>query len=281
MTFIGQFGRLPYGIQLGFVAIYGAVFGSFLTMLSYRLPRMMMQALMSDEELVGEPRANLFQASACPHCGHRIAPWFNIPVGGWIIARGRCGHCHERISVRYPLIELASLIAAVACFARFGATLQAGAAFAFVWALLLAAVIDLETMYLPDTVTLPLLWLGLILAVSPFSMVSTPANAILGASLGYGVLFLLSRSATLLTGQEMMGEGDLKLMAAVGAWVGWQQVPLVLLVASIASVIAHGVSRLRCADAAEAAFGPWIAVGAWLIIFMMHGAGQATGMFHG
>lgn len=183
MNIISGFASLPILLQVAFAATYGAVFGSFLTMLSYRLPLMVVQSTLLPGEPGATPRVTLFQSSACPHCGHRIAPWYNIPVLGWVLSLGRCSNCRGAISLRYPIIEIVSLLAAVWCLVHFGARLEALWTFVFIWSLLLVAVIDFETMLIPDAVTLPLLWFGLLLAAVQAGPVhQSPAAAIFGAA---------------------------------------------------------------------------------------------------
>ncbi|WP_322080405.1 A24 family peptidase, partial [Burkholderia sp. BCC1995] len=267
---------------------------------SYRLPRILLAGLEypADEStadsalprlavpagMVPEGKAlSLFQASACPNCGNKIPARANIPIFGWLVVRGRCVCCHAPISIRYPMIELVSAAAAGMCLAHFGATLEAIAAFAFLWCLLLAAVIDLETMFLPDCVTQSLLWLGLGLAAfGAIRFLPVPSQAILGAMAGYMIVFIPARIGQAMIGREMMGEGDFKLNAAIGAWLGWEAIPVILLVAATLSVIGHAAVSILRGGARRAAqdstgatdlisqgylpFGPWLAGAAALML---------------
>jgi leader peptidase (prepilin peptidase)/N-methyltransferase len=261
-----QYAILPLGIQLLFAGIYGAAFGSFMTMLAHRLPLMLLQQ--EDMPSGAGAQVNLFQPSACAHCGWKIPPCYNIPIIGWLLTRGRCAHCGAPVSVRYLLLELISLAASVGCLLKFGPGLRSVTAFGFVWALTLAASIDFETLLLPDVITLPLLWCGLLL--SAWRVGPAPDDAILGTALAYGVLFVASRAVGLASGTCVMGDGDLKLYAAIGAWLGWQAVPQTLLIASLGSVLSRALPvlwRSRDGGAGMVPFGPWLATAAVATVF--------------
>ena len=264
-----QYASLPLGIQILFAGIYGAVFGSFMTMLAHRLPLMLLQQedVASGADVAHAP-VNLFQSSACPHCGWKIAPWYNIPIVGWLLTGGRCAHCRTPISVRYPLLELIGMAAGIGCLVKFGPGLRGVTAFGFIWALTLAASIDVETLLLPDVITLPLLWCGLLL--SAWRIGPSPGDAILGAAMAYGVLFAASRAVGRASGTCVMGDGDLKLYAAIGAWLGWHAVPQTLLIASLGSVLSRlltGLWQRRDGAGGMAPFGPWLAVAAVATVF--------------
>lgn len=256
---------------LVFAGLLGLVVGSFLNVVIARLPRMleadwrMGAADMLDLPPPAAPRFNLARpGSACPTCDSPIRAWQNIPVISFMVQRGRCAACGERISLQYPLVEIGAAIVALICAWQFGPTLACALAIVFSWALLTLAVIDLHTQLLPDDITLPLLWLGLLAAAGGLSV--DPFSAIVGAAAGYLVLWLVFHAFRLLTGKLGMGHGDFKLLAALGAWLGWQQLPVVLLLASAAGAIV-GLLLLLCGRLQRGTpmpFGPFLAMAGWL-----------------
>ena len=218
--------------------IVGLCVGSFLNVVIHRLPRMLEQdwadqcADLRGESPVPRTPYNLFTPrSACPGCGHPIRAHENIPVISYLLLRAKCAHCDAPISPRYPVIELAAAILAVAAAWKFGATYQALAAACLLWTLLALSAIDIDTQLLPDNLTLPLLWAGLIL--NSFGLFAPLADALWGAVGGYLVLWLVYWAFRLITGKEGMGYGDFKLLAALGAWLGWQMLPVVILLSSV------------------------------------------------
>lgn len=248
--------------------------GSFLNVVIHRLPKMMEHEWQAQcAELRGEPaptsaRYNLVvPRSACPSCGHTIGALENVPVLSWLLLRGSCRHCSARISVRYPLIEiLTGLLSAYAAH-RFGATWATLGALAFLWALVAAAFIDLDTTLLPDSITLPLVWLGLLLALGD-TFVPLPA-AVIGAASGYLCLWTVYWAFKLLTGKEGMGYGDFKLLAAIGAFVGWKLLPIVILLSSVVGALV-GISLMvfaRHARGTPIPFGPYLAAAGVLALF--------------
>ena len=254
--------------------LLGLCVGSFLNVVAYRLPKMMEQEFAEAcREQFGVPvetqdaPISLAQpASACPSCGTRIKPWHNIPLFGWLLLRGRCAQCSATISVQYPLVELIAAILAVACAWRFGFSAQMFSAMVLSWALLALTVIDLRTMYLPDAITLPLLWLGLLLSLGP--VFADPASAIAGAAAGYLLLWSIFWVFKLATGKDGMGYGDFKLMAALGAWLGWQLLPqIVLLSAVVGAVVGISLMAARKAEwSSRIPFGPYIAGAGWIAL---------------
>ncbi|MGQ0528614.1 MAG: prepilin peptidase [Panacagrimonas sp.] len=254
--------------------LLGLCVGSFLNVVAHRLPMMMEQEFREAcREQFGVPeasadaRVSLAQpASACPACGTHIKPWHNIPLLGWLLLRGRCAQCSATISVQYPLVELIAAILAVACACRFGFGMQMFSAMVLSWALLVLTVIDLRTLYLPDAITLPLLWLGLLLSLGP--VFADPASAIAGAAAGYLVLWSIFWVFKLATGKDGMGYGDFKLMAALGAWLGWQLLPqIVLLSAVVGAVVGIGLMATRKAEwSSRIPFGPYIAGAGWIAL---------------
>lgn len=223
---------LPPWFFFSALALLGLVVGSFLNVLITRLPRMMEarwraeaadildQAPPEDSDAfnIAVPR------SACPACGTPVRSIHNLPVISFIMLRGRCASCHARIAWHYPAIELAAALMAVVVGLRFGASAYMPLALLLSWGLLTLAAIDWRTQLLPDSITLPLLWVGLIASIGwPLTSGVAPISAIIGAAAGYGVLWLVFQLFLLVTGKQGMGYGDFKLLAALGAWLGWQQ----------------------------------------------------------
>jgi len=276
-------GWLAQPAVLPWVALaLGLCIGSFLNVVIHRLPKMMEREWREQcAELTGAPapaaaaaaagpqgRYNLFvPRSACPACGHRIGAMQNIPILSWLALRGKCAACGARIAVRYPLVELAAgLIAAYAAW-RYGPTLAALGAAAFGWALLALTVIDLDTQLLPDDITLPLLWAGLLVN---FGAVFAPLRtAVIGAVAGYLSLWVIYWAFKLATGKEGMGHGDFKLLAAIGAWLGWQKLPLVILLSSVVGA-AVGIALVvlaRHGREKPIPFGPYLAAAGLIALF--------------
>lgn len=254
--------------------LLGLCVGSFLNVVAHRLPRMLEREWRSEcrtlLELPAEPEAEplslIRPASRCPSCGTAIKPWHNIPVLGWLSLRGRCAACSAKISVQYPLVELATGVLSAACAWRFGWTPALPAALALTWALVALTVIDLRTQLLPDTITLPLVWLGLLLSLG--GVFTTPTASIVGAAAGYLSLWSVYHLFRLLTGKEGMGYGDFKLLSALGAWFGWQVLPLVILLSSIVGAcIGIGMIVLRGHDRnVPIPFGPFLAIAGWIML---------------
>jgi leader peptidase (prepilin peptidase) / N-methyltransferase len=209
--------------------------------------------------------------SACPHCGAPIKWHQNIPVLSYLVLGGRCANCRARISLRYPVVELATALLSAAVAWRYGWHWQTLGALLFTWALVALTVIDLDHQLLPDAITLPLLWLGLLLALAwhaglrPTIPVN-PASAIAGAVAGYLVLWLVYWAFKLLTGKEGMGYGDFKLLGALGAWMGWQMLPLIILLSAFTgAVVGLVLIALRGRDRNQPMpFGPYLAVAGWI-----------------
>jgi leader peptidase (prepilin peptidase)/N-methyltransferase len=280
----------------GSVLVIGLMVGSFLNVVIYRLPIMMerewreqsaeLNAVPSPVPVA--PVAPLTLAtprSACPACRTPIKPVHNIPVVSWLALRGRCAACRAPISVRYPAVELTTglLSAWVAWHFGFGAT--ACCAVAVTWALIALTGIDIDHQLLPDSITLPLLWTGLLAAVTlgptpGVALPVSPKDAIIGAAAGYLSLWAVFHAFRLLTGKEGMGYGDFKLFAALGAWMGWKVLPLVILLAAgtgaclgVLMIVLRGRDR-----AAPMPFGPYLAAAGWLA--MLYGPQLVEGYLH-
>ncbi|QHS11075.1 A24 family peptidase [Sinimarinibacterium sp. NLF-5-8] len=272
MTLIEALRASPALLTLA-TAVLGLIVGSFLNVLILRLPQMMARAWQREARAlleldeVEQPALSLTQpASACPQCHAPIKPWHNIPVLSWLWLRGRCAHCRARISIQYPLVELASAGLSAVCAQHFGWGVPLAAALVLTWTLLALAVIDLHTTLLPDDLTLPLLWLGLALALLP--VFAPLQDAVIGAMAGYLMLWAVFWLFKLITGKEGMGYGDFKLLAALGAWLGWQALPMVILLSSlVGAVVGIGmVVFLRHDRRVPIPFGPYLAAAGWLAL---------------
>ena len=244
----------------------GLIVGSFLNVVILRLPKMMEQSWhrecceLLDQPLSDEPALTLsYPGSQCPGCGTPIKPWQNVPVVSWLMLRGQCTQCGMRISARYPFIELVTgLLSGLAAW-QFGFGAEAVSALVLIWVLIALTGIDMDTQLLPDSMTLPLLWLGL--GVNLFAVWTSTSSAVMGAMLGYGSLWSVYWLFKLVTGKEGMGYGDFKLLGALGAWFGWQAVPLMILLSSFVGAalgIAILIARRQGRDT-PMPFGPYLA----------------------
>lgn len=254
--------------------ILGLMVGSFLNVVIHRLPQMLTreweeQCAALREESPGEkPKYNLLTPrSACPSCGAMIRAWQNIPVASWLALRGRCAACAASISTRYPLVEV--LTAGLSGFAilHFGATLAGLGALLFLWTLIALTFIDFDTQLLPDNLTQPLLWLGLLFNISNTYVNLT--TAVIGAIAGYLALWSVYWLFKLMTGKDGMGYGDFKLLAAIGAWLGWQILPLTILLSSLVGAVV-GIALIifaRHGRQVPIPFGPYLAGGGLISLF--------------
>lgn len=261
--------------------LVGLATGSFLNVVIYRLPLMMQaqweaecgaQHVASDTSPVLSPRLSLaFPGSHCPHCSHRLRWWENIPVLSWLLLRGHCHQCTMSISVRYPLVEIATALLFTGCIARWGVTPTGLLWSGFCAALLTLSLIDLETTLLPDSITLPLLWAGLLVATQGWLKVPL-ADAVWGAALGYLSLWSVCAVFNRVTGKQGMGHGDFKLLAALGAWLGWQALLPVLLMSSVAGAMVGVGLKLghQLPEDGVIPFGPFLA-GAALVAMWIGG----------
>lgn len=260
-------------LYLGLVFAVGLMVGSFLNVVIHRLPAMLDYAWRSDAAQILDqpapaqaPPGIATPASACPACGAKIKPWHNLPVLSYVLLRGRCASCKARISLQYPLVELASGLLCAALAWRFGVGMPALLGLIYTWMLLALAGIDWRTQFLPDLITLPLLWLGLLASLGGYF--THPAAAIVGAVAGYLALWLVFHCFRLLTGKDGMGYGDFKLLAAIGAWLGWQALPLVVILASAAGALG-GLALMACGQLERGRpipFGPFLAGAGWLTL---------------
>ena len=285
----------------GVCVVLGLLIGSFLNVVVFRLPRMMQRQwaadavdLLTDVEIrteigLSHPDSEVLDPalqrvaqqlrslgplqlstprSTCPRCGHLITPLENVPVLSWLVLRGRCRACAARISVRYPLVEVATAFLFGAASVRFGWTPELGTSFILIAFLIALSFIDADTMLLPDSLTLPLLWMGLVAAAAGIGFVST-WQSVVGAVVGYCAFWFVGTAFRLVRGIEGMGAGDYKLLAALGAWFGWPALlPIVLISAAVGSVV--GLSLMACRRASlltKLPFGVYLAPAGIIMIF--------------
>ncbi|MDH5833031.1 prepilin peptidase [Luteimonas kalidii] len=274
------------GLGYPLVAGLGLLVGSFLNVVILRLPRRMEWEWNRDaREVLGEPELYdppppgiVVERSHCPHCGHQLSWYENIPVFSWLALRGKCRNCKAPISIQYPLVELLTAMLCVLCVWRFGFGWQGFGACLLTCVLVALSGIDLRTQLLPDSLTLPLMWLGLIAALDNLYMPAKPA--LLGAIAGYVSLWSVWWVFKQVTGKEGMGHGDFKLLAALGAWVGLAGVlPIILLSSVVGALIGSIWLAVKGRDrATPIPFGPYLAIAGW-IVFMW--GDQLIGMYRG
>jgi len=271
--------------------LLGLLVGSFLNVVIYRLPIMLERdwrrqcrelltaddatetATPQSEEPPEEPFNLVEPRSRCPQCGTMITAWQNIPVISWLVLGGKCGHCRNPIPARYPLIEIITGLLSGVMIWRFGVTLEGGATLILLWSLIVLTMIDIDHQLLPDNITYPLLWLGLAFSLfhQPGSILPFPDSnsSVIGAIVGYLSLWSVFWVFKLATGKEGMGYGDFKLLAALGAWLGWQMLPLIIMLsAAVGAVTGIGMILLLGRDRQiPIPFGPYLA-GAGLIALL-------------
>jgi leader peptidase (prepilin peptidase) / N-methyltransferase len=274
MSLLDVFRAAPWLFVAGAVVI-GLVVGSFLNVVIHRLPRMLERQWQADcAELTGAPpppaeKMNLaVPRSACPSCGHRISALENIPVLSYLALGGKCKSCKAPISARYPFVEALSGVLAGYAVWRFGVTWAALSALVFVWVMIAAAFIDQETGYLPDDLTQPLLWLGILISMQETLGVDL-SSSVAGAIAGYGFLWIIAKGWGLLRNLEAMGHGDFKLLAAIGAWLGWQALPGVVLISSFVGSVAGIAMMVATGQGMQAKlrFGPYLAAAGVVLLF--------------
>ena len=250
--------------------ILGLVVGSFLNVVIRRLPvileRRWLAETRADETAVApEPLSLILPPSHCFACRRRLKAWHKIPLLSYLLLGGRCGFCKTRISIQYPTVELITLIISMITVAHFGVSWQSLSALLLVWTLIVLFFIDHNEQLLPDELTLGLLWAGLI--ANAFSLFIDPASSILGAAAGYAVLWLIYHGMRLITGRQGLGYGDMKLLAAIGAWCGWQALPFVMLIASttglFVGIVLLATHKMRKNE--HLPFGPYLTTAGWLL----------------
>ncbi len=271
-------------VFITFCGFLGLMVGSFLNVVIHRLPKMMerewrLQCAELNEQYsdikipatardeINKPYNLVIPRSACPHCGHQISAIENIPVLSYLALRGKCRGCGKRIPARYPLIEAISAVLSAYTAWHFGFGIAAASAIVFVWIMIALTFIDFDTQLLPDSLTLPLLWLGLLLNLN--ATFTSLTHAVIGAMAGYLILWSVYWLFKLVTGKEGMGFGDFKLLAAIGAWLGWSMLPLVIILSSFvgASVGILLIMFARHGRNIPIPFGPYLAGGGLIALF--------------
>jgi leader peptidase (prepilin peptidase)/N-methyltransferase len=275
------------------VFLFGLCFGSFLNVVILRVPPLLeydwrcqcneLLALESGRtvEVEERPPGVIRGRSRCPKCGHQIRAWENIPLLSFVFLRGKCAACRAKISLRYPLVELLTAILFVVTIWHFGANIQGLTAVVLTAFLIVLTGIDADHQLLPDNFTLPLLWLGIL--VNLFGVHASLPDSIMGAILGYMSLWLIYHLFRLLTGKEGMGYGDFKLLGALGAWLGWQMLPLIVLLSSLVGAVV-GLTLMAFGKMHRdkpMPFGPFIAAAGWIALIWGRQILDAYGNFGG
>jgi leader peptidase (prepilin peptidase) / N-methyltransferase len=282
--------ELPFALWIALAGVLGLLVGSFLNVVILRLPERMAAAWRQEARDVLELQADttplppgiVREPSHCPHCKHPLSALDNIPLFGWLLLRGRCRYCQSKISIQYPLVELLSGVLSAVIVWKFGPSWAALAGLALTWTLIALSGIDFRTQLLPDQLTFPLLWLGLLLSLLPM-FVTAPAS-ILAAAIGYLSLWSVYWAFKLLTGKEGMGHGDFKLLAALGAWMGpVALLPIILLSSLIGALVGGTLIALRKHEREiPMPFGPFIAAAGWVWFVagadLLQGYMQLTGL---
>jgi leader peptidase (prepilin peptidase)/N-methyltransferase len=251
-------------------ALLGLAVGSFLNVVIHRLPKMMEQTWREEVEgkaSTGKPFNLVTPRSCCPVCGHQITAWENIPLFSYIGLGGRCSVCKAPISLRYPIVEAMTALLAAEIALKFGFGMQAIAAFLLVAGLITLTFIDLDTQLLPDSITLPLIWAGLL--VNSLGIFTDLKSAVIGAAASYAIPYVTAKIFSRVTTREGMGYGDFKLMAAIGAWFGWQTLPAMLVISGISGVLV-GLAMILSGKKdmlSRIPFGPYLAISALCLLF--------------
>ena len=265
------------------VAMISLAIGSFLNVVIYRTPKMMeytwyheCREFLADEISNTEakeltPISLSKPDSTCPSCGHKIRFYENIPVLSWLLLKGKCSTCSNKISARYPSIEIATMVLSLIVAQHFGPTIETLLVLFLTWALISLTMIDFDHMLLPDQITLPLLWIGLLININGTFIPLT--DAVIGAVVGYMSLYSIFWLFKLLTGKEGMGFGDFKLFAVFGAWLGWQLLPLLILMASVVgAIVGIGLMLFKNHQRQQGIpFGPYLAISGWITLLWGEG----------
>jgi len=256
------------------VFVLGAIIGSFLNVVILRLPPLLehewrcqcRDLLDLESEPAAPPPGLVFSRSKCPSCGHQIRAWENIPVFSYLALKGKCSACRARISLRYPLVEFVTAVLFVITLWHFGPSFQGLTSLLLTTFLVTMTGIDIDHQLLPDNLTIPLMWTGIMLSF--WSVHTDLASSVVGAIAGYLILWSVYHVFRLLTGKEGMGYGDFKLLAALGAWMGWQMLPLIVLLSSVVGalvgLVLMGTGKLKRDK--PMAFGPFIAAAGWIAL---------------
>ncbi len=273
MSLIESFRAFPL-LFVAAVATMALAIGSFLNVVIHRLPKMLERQWrdelteLNGQEIAAAPRYNLMvPRSACPACNHPIGALENIPLVSYVVLRGKCSACRTGISPRYPFVEALTGVLSGYVAWRYGFSWHTLAALVFVWSMIALAFIDLDTFYLPDDITLPLVWAGLIANMA--GLFVDLQSAVIGAIAGYLALWVVFWSYKFATGKDGMGYGDFKLLAAIGAWLGWKMLPVVILLSSLVGAIV-GISLIvfaRHGRDVPIPFGPYLVLGGLIALF--------------
>ena len=275
MSFVDSMSALPLVMQLLIVGLFGLLVGSFLNVVILRLPKKIKWEWteQSTEWLKISPKNDserpagiTLEPSHCPNCKTKIKPWHNIPLLGYLLLRGKCAACKQPISIRYPVVEFVTAALTAVVIWKFGFTLAGGLGIVLTWTLIVQTGIDFDNQLLLDEITLPILWLGLL--ASLFPVYANPVDAIIGAAAGYLSLWSIFQLFKLLTGKEGMGYGDFKLLALLGAWLGWQYLPQIVIISTllgsivgITLIISKKINREK-----PIPFGPYIAAAGYIAL---------------
>ena len=269
-----------------FVAVLSLLIGSFLNVVIYRFPKMLEQGWYLEcreflaDEISDIPAKEIAPVtlstpnSTCPSCGHGIKFYENIPVLSWLFLKGKCSQCKNTISVRYPIIEAVTSLLSVVIAYKYGVTEQTCYLLILTWSLVALTMIDFDTMLLPDQITLPLLWLGLLININGTFI--PLEQSVIGAAVGYLSLYSIFWLFKLITGKEGMGYGDFKLVAVFGAWMGWQLLPVLILMASlVGAIVGLSLIAFKGHQREQAIpFGPYLAVAGWITLLWGEGIWQ-------
>lgn len=278
-----SFSELTYFLQqhtallLTVTALFGLVVGSFHNVVIHRLPIMMKKDwdaqcreylnTSAESQDANTQALNLFTpASHCTHCNTRIRAWHNIPILSYLFLKGKCAHCNTKISSRYLFVEILTALLSVTTIWFYGLNAQAMMALIFTWSLISLAFIDYEHQFLPDVITIPMIWIGLLVNID-HSFVST-SDSIIGAVAGYMSLWIIAKSYYLITKKEGLGHGDFKLLAMLGAWMGWQLLPVILFLSSVCGAMIS-LTLIACKITKREQpipFGPYLAAAGWVAL---------------
>lgn len=272
------------------VGILGLMVGSFLNVVIYRLPILLERAWrrecrafldLEPEPEPDQPYNLLVPGSRCPRCDRAIRAWENIPIVSYLLLKGRCKGCRTPIPYRYPAVEALTALISIAVAWHFGVTWQTASALTLSWSLICLSFIDFDRQLLPDAITLPVLWIGLFLSL--FDIFTDSASSILGAIFGYLSLWLVYHVFRLATGKEGMGYGDFKLLAMLGAWLGWSLLPAVVLLSSLIGAVVGTimVAAFRRDRSIPIPFGPYLAIAGWIALMWGHDINAAYLNFAG
>jgi leader peptidase (prepilin peptidase)/N-methyltransferase len=260
---------------LTMICLISLIVGSFLNVVIYRLPVILKNTnkqaaleIMGHAVKVSKPFSLSYPKSHCPHCHTSLPLWNNIPLLSYMFLRGQSGCCQNKISSQYPIVEALSAVLSLLLAWRLGPTLLLVASLLLIYSLIILSFIDVKTLLLPDQITLPVLWLGLF--VNTFSLFTTPQAAILGAAAGYLFFYLIAIIALKIRKVQSLGNGDLKLIALLGAWFGWQLLPILLFISSVIGSVIGMIYLINKKEgiSTQLPFGPFLSLGAFIVLLL-------------